>query len=341
MLGPKVITCTGYGGTGSSVVSDLLKEFSNICSFGNFEFRFLQDPHGIRDLDYGIIQNNNRLTTSYHINNYIKYTNFLSKSNIYPYEKFFNNRFKEITDEYIKNIIDVEWNGFWHQDIIDDNLIKKLIYYFERFYQKKILGKKEGGAEIYSEFFNKKMYYSYPREKFYLETQKYLRKLINSTDYNSKEYVVFDQLIPPNDTNHYLKYFDDLAIIIIDRDPRDLYLLNKCQWNEKWIPSDDIHNYIYWFRTLREHQKFDIDNKGKVLKLPFEDFVYKYSETIRKVIDFLGIENKTHVEKYKFFNPKISINNTNLKMKYFQHEKEIKIIEEELSDFCYAFPHKN
>ncbi|MBS9436690.1 hypothetical protein EAE91_05700 [Photorhabdus noenieputensis] len=71
MLGPKVITCTGYGDTGSSVVSDLLKEFSNIHSFGNFEFGFLQDPHGIRDLDYGIVQNNNRLTTNYHINNYL------------------------------------------------------------------------------------------------------------------------------------------------------------------------------------------------------------------------------------------------------------------------------
>ena len=39
-----IITCTGYGGTGSSVVSDLLKEFKTVHSFGDFEFRFLQDP---------------------------------------------------------------------------------------------------------------------------------------------------------------------------------------------------------------------------------------------------------------------------------------------------------
>ena len=46
------------------------------------EFRFIQDPNGIRDLDYGINENNNRLTTSYHINNFIAYINYLSKSKI-------------------------------------------------------------------------------------------------------------------------------------------------------------------------------------------------------------------------------------------------------------------
>ncbi|SFU86626.1 sulfotransferase [Xenorhabdus koppenhoeferi] len=337
MFGPKIITCTGYGGTGSSVVSDLLKEFSNICSFGDFEFRFLQDPHGIRDLDYGIVQNNNRLTTSYHINNYIKYIRYLSKSSVYPYERFFNKRFKEITDEYIKNIIDVEWNGFWHQDIIDDNPIKKLAYYLERFYQKKILGMKEGGAEIYSKIFNKKMYYSYPREIFYTETRNYLRKLINSSNYDSKEYVVFDQLIPPNDTDHYLKYFDDLRVIIIDRDPRDLYLLNKCQWNEKWIPTEDVNKYIRWFKSLREHQKFEKEDKQKVIRLSFESFIYNYAETIQKIINFCGVENKNHIYKYKFFDPKISIKNTNLKIKYPNFEKEINIIERELFEFCYKF----
>ncbi|ATW33071.1 MULTISPECIES: sulfotransferase family protein [Candidatus Williamhamiltonella] len=340
MLGPKVITCTGYGGTGSSVVSDLLKEFSNVCSFGNFEFRFLHDPHGLRDLDYGIVQNNNRLTTSYHINNYIKYINFLSKSNVYPYENFFNKKFKKITNEYLRNIINIEWNGFFHQDVISDTSIKKFIYYLERFYQKKILGMKEGGAKIYGKIFNKKMYYSYPREKFYIETRKYLRNLINASNYDLKEYVMFDQLVPPNNTHHYLKYFDDLKIIVIDRDPRDLYLLNKCLWNEKWIPTENIHDYINWFKILREHQKFDQEDKKSVLRLPFEDFIYKYDQTVQKVCDFCCLKSIKHTNKYKYFDPKISKDNTNLKSKYSKYNIEIASIETELVEFCYNFLYK-
>ncbi|MCK3669466.1 hypothetical protein [Photorhabdus noenieputensis] len=127
----------------------------------------------------------------------------MSKSNVYSHEHFFNNRFKEITKEYLKNIIDVKWHGFWHQDIIDEKPFGKFIYYLERFYQKKILRINGGGARIYSKIFNKNMYYSYPRENFYIETRKYLRNLINASNYNSKEYAAFDQLIPPNNTNQW------------------------------------------------------------------------------------------------------------------------------------------
>ena len=34
----KIITCTGYGATGSSVITDLLKEFKTVHSLGDFEF---------------------------------------------------------------------------------------------------------------------------------------------------------------------------------------------------------------------------------------------------------------------------------------------------------------
>ena len=85
----KLITCTGYGSTGSSVVTDLLAEFKDINSYGDFEFRFLQDPHGLRDLEYGLFENNNRLNTDYHIKQFIKYSKFLSKSRVNNYEKYF------------------------------------------------------------------------------------------------------------------------------------------------------------------------------------------------------------------------------------------------------------
>ncbi|KJG56829.1 hypothetical protein UA38_12670 [Photobacterium kishitanii] len=335
--GPKVITCTGYGGTGSSVVSDLLAEFDTICSFGNFEFRFIQDPHGLRDLDYGIVENNNRLSTSYHINNFKKYVNYLSKSKVYPYEKFFNGNFKKITDEYLSNIIDVSWDGFWHQDIIDESPLKKLAYYSERFYQKKILRMKEGGAELYGSLSKKKMYYSYSSDKFYLETKKYIRSLINTSNYYDNEYVVFDQIIPPNDTEHYLRYFDDIRVIIVDRDPRDLYLINKCQWNEKWIPTEDVDTYIKWFKVLREHQKYDNENPKKVLRLPFEDFIYDYDKTVELVADFIGVNNSFHTKPKTIFNPDVSIKNTNLKLIYPEMKSDIEKIESELSEFCYKF----
>ena len=196
---------------------------------------------------------------------------------------------------------------------------------------------KEGGAELYGRISKKKMYYSYSSDKFYLETKKYIRSLINTSNYYDNEYVVFDQIIPPNDTEHYLRYFDDIRVIIVDRDPRDLYLINKCQWNEKWIPTEDVDTYIKWFKVLREHQKYDNEDPKKILRLSFEDFIYDYDKTVKIVADFVGINNSFHVKSKRIFNPDVSIKNTNLKLIYPEIKSDIEKIESELSEFCYNF----
>ncbi|HHN8407655.1 TPA: hypothetical protein ACRRX0_002393 [Morganella morganii] len=327
---PKVITCTGYGGTGSSVISDLLGEFSNVSSMGNFEFRFIQDPNGIRDLDYGINENNNRLTTSYHINNFISYINYLSKSKVYNYESFFNNQFKSISDKFINNIVDIKWDGFWHQDIIDSSFFRKFIYYSERIIQKKILRMKEGGANFYGSLFNKKMYYS-SGKNFHQHVKNYMAELILSSNHNNKDFVVFDQIIPSNNVDKYTNYFNEIKVIIVDRDPRDLYILNEALWKEKWIPSDNLDNYIEWFQILRK----DKTENENIIYLQFEDFIYNYDSTIRTVCDFCNIDIANHQWKNKYFDPSISIKNTNLVERFPQFKDDANIIKNRLMQFCY------
>lgn len=45
-----IITCASYGGTGSSAITDLMKEFNNVKSLGEFEFSIAHDLDGISDL---------------------------------------------------------------------------------------------------------------------------------------------------------------------------------------------------------------------------------------------------------------------------------------------------
>lgn len=334
MKSPQIITCTGYGGTGSSVVSDLLGEFNNVSSMGNFEFRFIQDPKGLRDLDYGINENNNRLTTSYHINNFIEYIDYLSNSKVYNYELFFNNKFKLISDEFIKSIIDIEWNGFWHQDIIDASLFKKLVYYSERIIQKKILRMKEGGATFYGSIFNKKMYYSSGAD-FQQKVRRYTNELILNSNHGNNAYIVFDQMIPSNNVDCYMKYFNNIKVIIVDRDPRDLYILNEALWKEKWIPSGNLDTYIQWFRLLREN-KGNYNSNSNVLYIRFEDFIYNYDSTIKQVCQFCDLDPENHQWKNKFFDPSVSINNTNLMRKFPQYNSDADIIKQSLEQYCYS-----
>ena len=330
----KIITCTGYGATGSSVVSDLLKEFKKVKSYGDFEFRFIQDPHGLRDLEYGLFENNNRTNTDYYIKQFMKHSKFLSKSLVYKYEDHFNGNFKKLSDEFINNIIDVSYDGFWHQDIIDETPIRKFSYYLERFIQKKILKLKDVGAKYYKN----KMYYAKPisKQKFYEEVKNYTDQLIQNMNFDKDcDFVVLDQLVPPDHNETYLNYFSNLKVIVVDRDPRDVFLLEKYKYRDAFTPFD-VETFCKWYPLVRKHQSEEV-NSENVLFVRFEDFIYKYEETIKKVINFLGIPEENWIKKGEFFKPEISIKNTKQWLSYPDKKDEISVIERELKDYLYPY----
>ncbi len=321
----KLITTTGYGTTGSSVVTDLFKEFENVKSFGEYEFRWLFDIHGVRELEVALMELNNRQNSDYYIKMFIKYIHYISKSPVYAYyEKVFNKQFKKISMDFIENLIDVQWQGYWHQDVMNESLIKKFFYYLERFIQKKILNQKDSTAK----FYKKNMYYSAPdKEKFLIKVKEYINKLISSINLREDCYV-FDQLVPPENIDEFLKYFDNLKVIVVDRDPRDLYLLEKYEYQETWIPFEDVNKFIKWYKLIRLQKK-----SKEVLYVNFEDFIYKYEDTIEKVLNFTGVKKEWWKSPKKFFNPQISIQNTKKWLVYPQAKKEVELIEKELKEF--------
>ena len=95
MVKTKVITCAGYYGTGSSAITDLLGEFSNVYFVGDYEFRFVQDPGGIADLEYNIVDNYHRHNSGYALKRYKKNIEFLCKNKFNKtYEKTFHGQFE-------------------------------------------------------------------------------------------------------------------------------------------------------------------------------------------------------------------------------------------------------
>lgn len=322
----KIITTTGYGGTGSSAISDLLKEFNNCYSYGNFEFRFLQDPDGIMELEYKLVENINRLNNDTAIKRFKKYCKLISNNNGWwcNYNDIFDGKFDSLTEKYLKKLINFSWQGSWHQDEVSgENKItyKSIVYKIMKILKiKKYLIK------------NEKMYFSMPKENFYLYTKEYLRELFQILNKENKKYLVLDQLIPALNTRRYMRYFDDIKVIIVDRDPRDLYIINKEFWYEEWIPTD-IKMYIQWYKLLRENK----ENDKNILYIKFEDLVYKYENTLEKIINFLNEDKENHSNKMKFFNPEVSKNNTQLFLNFSKYKKEIEEIEKELEGYCYKF----
>lgn len=331
----QIITCTGYGGTGSSAITDLLKEFDNGLSLGDAEFWFLQDYDGISDLEYFLIDGNHRSKVYLAIK---KFKEYISNNNQF-YTKYFNDKFIQYSDEYIEAITDAKFKKALSSFEVDNKIYKLFIFNFLPKIQlviKKLLGKNTFEFSPYIPQVEK--FYTIPnKDKFYKETKKYTTSLFDLLDKeNQYDFIAVDQLVPTSNIKRYFNYVDNLKVIVVDRDPRDLYLLNETHWNgASYIcNTSNIEEYINWYQTMREYRQFEEENEN-ILYIMLEELIYEYDIALEKIYNFLEIGVKNHTNKQQFFNPNISIKYTKLYVKYPEYNENIKIIKEKLSKYCY------
>jgi len=109
----EIITCTGYGFTGSSAATNILEEFENIESLNaEFECTFLHEPDGIQDLE-NALREGHRLKCDLAIKRFLRLANTLNKQR--PFRKYFNNNFVRHSEAFIDSICTAHWNGNWHR----------------------------------------------------------------------------------------------------------------------------------------------------------------------------------------------------------------------------------
>jgi len=327
----KKITCISYHGTGSGAVDDFLREFSNVhLASQELECRFLQDPNGISDLYFHLVENWHRLNSGFSIKQYEKFVKMYNHN----YSLIFGRGWKIESKKYINSLIKYKFKGYWHADILEVNPFSKCIYKCRRLVSK-IMPKKIRKTSDYNYFPKLISYHSLiSKEEFLNKTRRYVDDLCSYINDKPDDFVVLDQFIATTNIERYNMFVDDLKIIIVDRDPRDLYISGLCKrWKTHVLPHD-VDIFCQQYMDMRKSLDLELKNSN-VLKIQFEDLIYNYDSTTNKIVSFLGLNKKNHVRKQEFFNPSISINNTKLWEKYKDYENEIKIIENKLHDYCY------
>ena len=82
---------------------------------------------------------------------------------------------------------------------------------------------------------------------FYDLTKKYLRTLLQEMGFDfSKKVVLLDQVFSGNNPAKSFPFFDDARGIVVDRDPRDLYIYAKKVLLSKgrFIPTECVDDFI-------------------------------------------------------------------------------------------------
>lgn len=331
----RIISCAGYYGTGSSAITDYISEFENVYSLTEYEFRFLHDPDGISDLEYNLVENHNRHNSGHALKRYKRLVDFYAGNKwISRYEPFFDNKWKKISYEYINELTDFTYNGWWQYDLLD----RGEVFYYRKMLLNKILKRtvwRNNSEKVLNVLPHEVTYCSKPsEEKFIKCTNRYLNKLFKAANKGNKPSLMVDQIVPPSNLNRYLRYFDDIKVFVVERDPRDLYILEKYIWKGNIIPIDDVQIFCKWYRYTREHRKTEKYDVEKVFFVQFEDLIYKYEETTSQIDQWLQFTN-VKKKKRKNFDPKKSISNTRLWTKYEKEEKNIRYIENELREYLY------
>jgi hypothetical protein len=336
MADHKIVTCASYGNSGSGVITDYLMEFRSIYNTGDFEFRFLHDYGGVTTLEDSLIRNHHRLNSDIAIQNFLKYVDYQS-GDIFNrrYEKYFNNQFKKISYNFLDKLIEAQWDGYWD---IYQVLSHPIITFFKYKVYPRFLKVLHGNKYYIARYVpRKKMYFSNPSEEYFMKcVQEYINDLCDVIDLNNEyNFLYFDQLLPPLNINRYFRYFNQLKVVVVDRDPRDYYIENYKKWKEGYIPQN-IDQFIAVYKGIRK--KIDQDESNdNILRIKFEDTIYNYAEFKSQINTFLDIKEEDHILPLSEFNPKKSIENTQLWKKYNIPPKIISKIEDELGIYCYHF----
>ena len=92
---------------------------------------------------------------------------------------------------------------------------------------------------------------------------------------------------------------------------------------------------IHFYLNKNEIEK--MSTSKNVMRINFEDLIYKYDETKKKIEKFLGFENRKQLNPKKYFNPDVSIKNTKLYTNK-EYASEVAYIEKNLKEYLYEIP---
>lgn len=339
-----IIDVTGFGWSGSGAILDLLKEYNDLYyPLGMRELSILHMVDGIKDLEYKVVEKNCRI---YDVPIAIRrFLTLAERLNNGIYKQTFNGDFYKISKEYIESMKEIIVLAPSSYDAIYcDSTFTKVNILYNRILNKffKIFLPNNTSFNTINHIMRSNRVHNKilikDKHLFYKATHDYINRLLLYVRKGNKP-LILDHFFSPDCPQIFFNLIgEDVRCIVVRRDPRDTYILAKetLRGNSS-IPVDNIENYIWFYKnTIQETKQ---QNTDKVLSINYEDLIYNYEKTKSIIEEFLQISSHDYPKKY--FNPNVSINNTQLFRKYAQYENDIHRIEESLSPSLFEYEKYN
>lgn len=340
------IAVTGYYATGSSAVIDLLREYDEVKivpEIGRlYEHVVFYTSGGLFDLCTLLTHANTPQGSDMILNHFVQAMKRLNDNDMVwfgSYKNLYGDKFQNIVDEFVNSIAKSRIaHTAEHVKYSRFSLIKATAQLAAHILQGRKIAK-YGRHYVYDKW---PVYFAMPsEEELYNAAKKFTSSYFSMISKGHDGYSIYDHLVWPQQVDVHAKCFDDnFKVIILDRDPRDLYLLNKYYFckihNTKPHLPDTPEAFIAeWKKTVVP--QFSNPN---ALAVHFEDLIYKYDETVARIEAFLGLDPSEHINIKGKFQPEKSIENTQVFRVKKEWEQEVELITKELPDMLYNFPYE-
>jgi hypothetical protein len=338
------VIASGYSGTGSSAIVHLLSEYEDFSDgiSGSYEHVLFYIPDGLFDLEDRLLYNNTLHMADGAINRFYSAMKRLNDNDFGwfgGYENRYGKMFMQIVDEFLEELVDFKLVGYWSDDFKLQSSLQATI----KDTAKKITGHKvtHFGKKI-SKNGDGYVLYSFPnQERFYRAAKEFVLKYLRMICNNQATDLVLDQILLPQNLYRLQNYFDNSKAIVVDRDPRDLFVLSKYVWpkitNSAVLFPENVGDFIEFYKEVRKQTRRD--DPACVMTVRFEDLIYNYDETINRIESYLKIDSSRHTRKQTRFNPEKSIANTQNFRMNSHWTREVEAIRLELSEYLYEFPY--
>lgn len=336
----KVIVPCGYMGSGSSAITSLLQEYASVdASKGRFEYVFLHCPDGVFDLEDKLLKNNTVVRSDEALHRFYDQMKKMFYKKYYwvgHYDVNVSKNFMNLVDEFMRAIVQYKPDFYWYYQ--EDTNARMIVQLTVRKIVNLLTLHK---VKLKKPLVYDQMWISYVNEdEFYQAAKQFIGNILNELGINEKS-IVLDQLLLPHNLKRQDRYFDDcLRCIVVERDPRDVFISNKYIWPSQGeqVPfPTDAEEFCVFYERLRSFE--EIEENSRILRIQFEDLIYYYDKEVLKIEEFIGLDVNDHIRPRTDFNPDISINNTQLFLNK-KYAKEIEIIEKKLNKYLYNFPYE-
>lgn len=332
-----IIGTCGFASTGSSAVSDYLKEFDENQVFDHFEFKLPYLPDGLEDLEY-------------HLTKHVcrddscgiaipRFRRFVKKMIIPVLIRRYHvspEQIESITEKFIQSIVQLEWKTVKRTDIL---LHPSWFFYFwgERMMKRRILPRiQRKVGHVVDMWPCRTVEVSIYPENFVEAAKQFIRDILTSIGADLHKNIVLDQPFLGSNPVRSFRFFDHPKAIVVDRDPRDNYLFTKLVLykTENIMPVNDVKTFVKYYRLFRDNHPYKQPNDD-VLCIHFEDMVYNYENTTAKIRDFCHLPQNPRPKS--IFDPDLSMANTQLFLRYPEYAADIEYITKELPEYLFDF----